>query len=202
MTSPRLIYPYPKLVLASLSPRRQSLLRQMNIAFEVSAPNIPEEVLPGEKPQDFTRRMAEEKARAVGRSLGEAWVLGADTVVVIDDRIMGIPPNEGEAKEMLERLSGRSHSVFTSFCFYRPSLDYLLVRTVESTVVFKTLTDEEIRGYIRSGEPSDKAGAYGAQGLGAFMIREIHGSYTNVVGLPLCEVVEAMKELKIIKEFP
>ena len=123
-------------------------------------------------------------------------------MVVIDNRIMGIPSGEGEAREMLEKLSGRTHSVFTSFCFYRPSLDDLLVRTVESTVVFKTLSDEEIMGYIQSGEPFDKAGAYGVQGLGAFMVREIHGSYTNVVGLPICEVIETMKELNIIQEFP
>jgi len=202
MTSPKLVYPHPKLVLASLSPRRQSLLRLMGIVFEVLVSRIPEDALPEENPREFTRRMAEEKAQAIGRTLDEAWVLGADTVVVIDDHIMGIPSGEGEAREMLERLSGRKHSVFTSFCFYRPSLDYLLVRTVESTVVFKVLSGEEIMGYIRSGEPFDKAGAYGVQGLGAFMIREIHGSYTNVVGLPLCEVIETMKDLKIIQEFP
>jgi septum formation protein len=174
----------------------------MGIVFEVSGSLITEQVLPGENPRDFTRRMAEEKARVVGRNFDDAWILGADTVVVIDGRIMGIPSGEVEALDMLETLSGRTHSVLTSFCIYRPSTRECMVRTVESKVVIKELSADEIKGYIHSREPFDKAGGYAVQGLGAFMVREINGSYTNVVGLPLCEVIEAMKELKMIQKFP
>ena len=202
MTSPRALYPIPKLVLASLSPRRQALLSLMGIVFEVSGSYIEEQALSGESPYDFTRRMASEKARSVGQSFGDAWILGADTVVVIDDRIMGIPSNDREALDMLKTLSGKTHSVFTSFCFYRPCMEECMVRTVESKVVIKGLSSDEINGYIHSGEPFDKAGGYAVQGLGAFMVREIHGSYTNVVGLPLCALVKALLTTGALRSFP
>lgn len=202
MTQKRKIYPNPKLILASRSPRRRSLLQQMGIVFEVSGADINEDSLPHEDPAHYTRRMAREKALAVGRTSGDAWILGADTVVVAAERIMGIPAGRDEAADMLSTLSGRSHTVITSFCLHRPSTADSEVQSVESQVIFKQLSPREIEGYIRSGEPFDKAGGYAVQGLGAFMVREVRGSYTNVVGLPLCEVIETMKRLDILGEFP
>jgi len=172
------------------------------LAFEVRPACCDERLRQGETPETYTRRMAREKAEVVGGSVPDTWVLAADTVVFSDGRILGKPKDLEEARVMLSALSGRVHEVVTSFCWYHGSRKVRYVRSVESRVEFKNLTKDEIERYVRLGEPMDKAGAYAVQGLGAFMVRAVHGSYSNVVGLPLAEVIEAMVELEIIPGFP
>ncbi len=202
MSNKRRVIPRKKLILASRSPRRRSLLQQMGIVFETAAADIDERVLDGEAPGPYTARMAETKARVVGKDNPDAWILGADTVVTLDDRIMGIPGSRDEAREMLRTLSGKLHTVISSFCLLNQRDNLAETRGVESGVLFRELRPREIEGYLNSGEPFDKAGGYAVQGLGAFMVREVHGSYANVVGLPICQVIETMIELGVIEEFP
>jgi len=202
MSNKRRVIPRKKLILASRSPRRRSLLQQMGLVFHTAAADIDEGVLDGEGPDAYAARMAESKARVVGRDNPDAWILGADTVVTIDERILGTPGAKDEAREMLRALSGKRHVVISAYCLFHQKDGVCLVRSVESGVVFKDLREHEIEGYLNSGEPFDKAGGYAVQGLGAFMVREVHGSYTNVVGLPICQVIESMLELGVIDRFP
>ncbi len=183
---------YPNLgrvVLASASPRRRELLSALGLIFEVEAPQIDEALLPGEAARPFVERMAKEKADAAATD-PETVVIAADTIVVLNDRILGKPANEENAFEMLVGLSGRSHEVITGVCVRRGA--QYRVFSVATKVVFRTLEAEEIRAYIASGCPMDKAGGYAIQGGAAHMVRVIEGSYTNVVGLPLCELHEAL----------
>lgn len=189
------------LILASASPRRKELLQLAGIPLEVIPSRADERFLPGESPEGHVRRVAREKAMDVGRQHPGRWVLGADTVVAIDGKILGKPGGPSEAEEMLRELSRREHRVLTGFCILRyPSLGER-EGTIISRVKFKPLSEEEIRWYIHTGEPFDKAGGYAIQGKAAFMVEEVHGSYTNVVGLPLCEVVEALRELGAVNLF-
>jgi len=189
------------LILASASPRRKELLQLAGIPLEVIPSQADERFLQGESPEEHVRRVARAKAMDVGRQRPGRWVLGADTVVAIDGKILGKPGNPREAEEMLRNLSQREHRVLTGFCVLRyPSLERR-EDTVISRVKFKDLSAAEIRWYISTGEPFDKAGAYAIQGRAAFMVKEVHGSYTNVVGLPLCEVVEALRELGAVNLF-
>jgi len=152
--------------------------------------------LPGELPDDFVVRMATEKARAVVDA--DAWVLAADTVVTVDGDILGKPGDEEEACQMLMRLSGRWHEVWTGFALKRQMTGILYAQAVCTRVRFMDLTPELCRAYVRTGEPMDKAGAYGIQGKGCFLVPEIRGSYTNVVGLPMSEVLQALWDNKAI----
>jgi len=172
------------------------------LTFEVRPAHCDERLQEGETPGAYTRRMALEKAEAVGRDVPDTWVLAADTVVFCNGRILGKPGNRDEAREMLSSLSGRVHKVVTSFCWYHGRRKIRRVRSVESRVEFKNLTSDEIERYTASDEPMDKAGAYAVQGLGSFMVRAVHGSYSNVVGLPVAEVIETMVELGVIAGFP
>jgi len=186
------------LILASASPRRAELLRRLGLDFETRTSGVDEASLPGEGPADHCRRLARAKAETVARQNPHAWVMGADTIVVIGDEILGKPGSPPEAMAMLGKLSGREHRVFTGFSLCRHDRGLSLTRAVESSVCFKEIPADEMAWYVRSGEPFDKAGAYAVQGRGAFFIREIRGSYTNVVGLPLTEVVEALKQAGVI----
>lgn len=189
------------LILASASPRRKELLGLAGIPLEVIPSQTDEAFLPGESPEEHVRRVARAKAMDVGRQHPGRWVLGADTVVAIDGKILGKPGGPPEAEEMLRELSQREHRVLTGFCILRGPAREVHERTIISRVKFKPLSDEEIRSYISTGEPFDKAGGYAIQGKAAFMVEEVHGSYTNVVGLPLCEVVEALRELGAVELF-
>ncbi len=187
------------LVLASASPRRRGFLHQLGYAFEVVTPATEEKPRPNETATDYVLRNAVEKAQDVaGRVAPGTLVIAADTVVVLKGRIMEKPGTEAVAQEMLRSLSGQVHQVVTGVCLHGecPSCGKMGRSFAVSTdVEFKDLSDEEIEGYIRSGEPMDKAGAYAIQGRGAYMIRRIHGSYTNVVGLPMTELVEMLEEV-------
>ena len=178
-----------KLVLASASPRRRELLASLGLEFEISVPNIEESSLPNEQPRDFVERLAREKAAAI-QADDETVLIAADTIVVQGNRILGKPVDEAEALDMLSGLSGQSHEVITGVCIQKGLS--VNVFSVSTHVIFRTVDKQEIIRYIASGCPMDKAGAYAIQGGAAHMVKEIRGSYTNVVGLPLCEVHELL----------
>jgi septum formation protein len=184
-------YSPERLILASHSPRRKAFLKDLGFSFKIVPVHIDEQPRPKEGPLAYVRRMAKEKAEKASRLFPDRWVLAADTVVVLGRKILGKPRSKGEAERYLRLLSGKTHRVITAFCLKKGKKG--LVKAVSSWVTFKELRPEEIRWYVRTGEPMDKAGAYAIQGKGAFCVKRIRGSYTNVVGLPLTEVLEALE---------
>lgn len=186
------------IVLASASPRRSELLESAGIAFSVAPADIDEESLPQEDPVDYVLRLAEEKAKATAASVPGRFFIGADTIVLCDGEIMGKPKDHDDAQRMLKKLSGVRHEVVTGYAVYDKERHGATRDAVRTRVLFKSLRDEEIESYIATGCPFDKAGAYAIQGGAAYMVRSIEGSYTNVVGLPLCEVVEALRVMGAI----
>ncbi len=192
-----------QLVLASASPRRRELLAQLGLRFAVVPGNAPEELLAGEGPEEHVVRLARDKACEVGgrNDVPGRWFLGSDTIVLCDENVLGKPRDAKEAAAMLRGLSGRSHRVLSGYAVFDRESGASVAGAVTTTVRFKELTDAEIAGYIATGEPFDKAGAYAIQGIGAFMVLGIEGSYSNVVGLPLCEVVEVLERLGAVRLF-
>lgn len=188
----------PPLVLASASPRRQEMLRLVGVRFVIQHGNVDEAPLAGEAPEDYALRLSEAKARAVAGLHPGRWVLGADTIVTIDGELLGKPATRDEARCMIRKLSGREHTVITAFTLCNSEQAEVIRRAVASQVRFKHVPDDEVEWYVATDEPYDKAGGYAVQGKASFLVSGIHGSYTNVVGLPLCEVVEALKELGLI----
>ena len=185
-----------ELVLASGSPRRKELLERVGLAFRVAPAQVDESLEPGEPAGRAARRLARAKAAVVAGREPEAAVLAADTLVALEDQILGKPRDETEARHMLERLSGREHVVVTGFCLRHQGGE---AHGLGSTRVrFRRLSRAEITAYVASGEPRGKAGAYAVQGLGAALVEEVCGSYTNVVGLPLAACVELMLARGII----
>jgi len=180
----------PRLILGSGSPRRATLLAEMGVPFEVRVSDIPEVPVPGEPAERFARRIAREKGAAVAAtaSAAGAWVLSADTVVVLDDVPLGKPVDATAARAMLESLSGRSHQVITAVALTRPDGVLASEIAVSSTVAMRPISAKEIDAYLATGEPFDKAGGYGIQGKASPFISGVTGSYTNVVGLPVDEV--------------
>jgi len=187
-----------KIILASQSPRRRYLLERAGLRFTVIPSRLDEAAVTTPIPQDYVRELAMAKAKDIGRSNPESWVIGADTVVVAGGRILGKPASSAQARDMLQSLSGRWHQVLTGYCLWRQSDERVFADTVSTDVLFKTLTDGEIDWYIQTGEPFDKAGAYAIQGIGTFLVKRINGSYTNVVGLPVCEVIEFLIREQVI----
>lgn len=187
------------LVLASASPRRTELLRSMGLAFEVVPSNANESGSFGMAPSAAALNWSREKADLVANLHPNVWVLAADTIVVLEDRILGKPSGLEEATAMLGQLSGKVHRVITGICLMRNDRRFERMEGVETEVRFKQLTGKEIEAYVLTGEPLDKAGAYGIQGMGAFMVESIDGSYTNVVGLPLCKTLSWLLEQKVIE---
>lgn len=188
-----------KLLLASQSPRRRKLLEQIGIKLEIVPSDIDEEDVSIKNPAEYVEALSFMKAEKIAKAYPDLWILGADTIVVVQNQILGKPESEHHAMEMLRLLSDREHTVFTGFCIVNKHKQTVIKNTVETRVWFKSLSDQEIKWYVNTKEPFDKAGAYGIQGLGAFLVRKISGSYSNVVGLPVCEVIEALMELKIIE---
>ena len=186
-------------ILASASPRRKDLLRAAGLKFKTIPAHVNEDYLAGESPAKHVQRLSLDKAMAVAAKHPEAWVLGADTIVVIDSMILGKPKNQAEAKKMLGLLSGREHKVFTGFTIACVKKNIRETGVVQSGVRFKEISPDEMAWYVSSDEPYDKAGGYAVQGKGAYFIKSIKGSYTNVVGLPLCEVLATLKNFKVIK---
>ncbi len=207
------------LTLASTSPRRKELLEKLGFTVRVVQGGADETQLPGEMPEDYAKRVARAKVlgavkrlqatlyttdlearRQISQGTPRAddpvrWVIGADTVVVVDDVIFGKPVDLQEAREMLVRLSGREHLVITGFCLFDLKRNREGLQAVTTVVKFKELTRSEIDQYVSVGESMDKAGSYAVQGVGSYLVEYLRGSYTNVVGLPLCQVVEMMEEM-------
>ncbi|HYX39397.1 MAG TPA: Maf family protein [Oligoflexus sp.] len=195
------------LVLASSSPRRQELLRYLGLPFTIAVPAIEEKRRLHESPLDYVQRNSREKAQIVYQTLAhdKPWaVIGSDTIGVLDDEVLEKPLDAADAKRMLERMSGRSHKVLTGLAVVfgqgpwasahgpGPSAG-VEQRVIETDVFFKKLTAQEISYYVGTGEPLDKAGSYGIQGIGGFLVEKISGSYSNVVGLPLVELTEILR---------
>lgn len=187
-----------KTILASGSPRRRELLGDIGLKFEVH-PSTMEEPAPedGESSEAYALRMAKMKTLDVAKSYPGTTVIGADTIVVLNDRIMGKPQDDEDALSMLTALSGNTHQVVTAYCIVHSSGE-IIAKTVSTDVDMRISNESELRGYIATGEPKDKAGAYAIQGIGTFLVTTIRGSYTNVVGLPVARVLEELLSLKAI----
>ena len=179
------------LILASQSPRRKQLLEQVQIPFSIVSSQIEEKMNHELSPEELVLSLAAQKAEAVYRDHEDHVVLAADTIVVIDGRVLGKPNSAEEAVHMLKRLSGQTHHVLTGVSIFGQNRNVCFFEKAE--VTFFPLTDEEILAYVRSGEPSDKAGAYGIQGLGATLVEKISGDYFTIVGLPIARVVRVLK---------
>jgi septum formation protein len=188
----------PELILASSSPRRQELLREIGIPFQVHAANINEDQIAGEAPIAYALRLAQEKAQAVAEQYPQSYVLGADTIVVIDGEVLGKPQDHADAARMLRLLSGRAHEVTTAVSLIAPST---LAETRASTtkVYFREIAEAKIQQYVAGGEPMDKAGAYAIQGGASRWTDRIEGEFSNVVGLPLSLVTEMLKTTGLMK---
>ena len=187
-----------KIILASASPRRQELIGRLIPDFKVMTDNSPEEVIMGEKPEETVKRLAKQKAENVaGEITDDAVVIAADTMVALDGQVLGKPCDEKEAYNMLKMLSGNMHQVYTGVAVIDTKSGKIINEYETTGVKFRTLLDDEIKAYIKSGEPMDKAGAYGIQELGALFIQGIEGDYFNVVGLPLCRLGRILKEMGI-----
>ncbi|WP_313103292.1 Maf family protein [Stutzerimonas nitrititolerans] len=187
------------LFLASASPRRRELLTQIGVPFELLSITLDETPLPAERPEAYVQRLAREKALAGWAAVGDdsVAVLGADTTVVIDERILGKPADRAEGLLMLESLSDREHHVLTAVAL--ATRDACEVRLVNSRVRFRRIERAEAEAYWASGEPCDKAGGYAIQGWGAVFVAELRGSYSAVVGLPLCETAQLLDQAGIAR---
>lgn len=186
------------IVLASESTRRVDILRTLGVSFSIMPPGIDERRKPYESPKDYVLRIAYEKARKVGDLFPDKWIIGADTVVVHKGKVLGKPKADEDAVAMLKRLRANWHRVFTGYCILNASKQIVYQDVAETKVFIKDLTDDEIAKYVGTSEPFDKAGSYAVQGRGGYMVKEIKGSYTNVVGLPICEITEALLSLGIL----
>lgn len=185
-----------KIVLASQSPRRQDLLGQMGLEFTTRSPQIDEDAFQGRDARDLVQTLSREKARWVAAQLpGDPIVIGADTVVVRDGTILGKPKDPAEARAMLASLSGRTHQVYTGVTVCQG--DKVVTQAEETQVTFRPLTQQEIACYVATGEPMDKAGAYGIQGLGGLLVAGIQGDYHNVVGLPVCRLGQILRDFGV-----
>ncbi len=182
-----------RIILASQSPRRRELLAQIGLAHEVRPADIDESVHPGEEPVPHCERLARDKAHTLALVHPDAVVIGSDTIVVIDGAILGKPRDAADAVTMLERLSGREHTVYTAVAVAQGGRTLSAVEAVR--VQFRALTREQIDAYVNTGEPMDKAGAYGIQGFGATIVQRIDGDYFAVMGLPLGKLVELLVRL-------
>jgi septum formation protein len=185
--------------LASASPRRRELLTLIGIVHRVQPADVDETIHPNEAPAVYAERLAREKAAAVAASGDSDLTIGSDTIVVIDDRVLGKPRDRAEAAAMLRTLSGRTHTVYTAVAVRRGSRTVSAVEHV--AVTFRALDDAVIASYIETGEPMDKAGAYGIQGFGATLVERIDGDYFAVMGLALGRLVELLEQLGVHYDF-
>lgn len=179
------------LILASASPRRSELLRKARIVFRTEPAHVPEERSNGEAPKAYAERLARDKARTIAAKYPNDFVLGADTIVVCDEHVLEKPADEADAARMLKLLAGRSHEVTTGVCLCGPQSEVLESET--TLVNVSEISDEEIADYVHTGEPMDKAGAYGIQGMFSRWVAGIEGDYFNVVGLPIARVYRMLQ---------
>lgn len=195
------------LLLGSASPRRREILTGLRIPILVRPADIVEDVVGAETPADYLARIVRDKLCAVAERAGDAVfgaVLVADTSVVLGERILGKPSDVADAERLLTSLAGRTHIVYTRYAIAAPSAPAVPIRerTIESHVTMRSASAEELGRYARTGEGLDKAGAYAVQGIGSFLVEAIRGSYSNVVGLPACEVVRDLLELGLLSHYP
>ena len=174
------------------------MLSQAGLKFKVIPSTVDEKSIPYTVPDQYVKALAELKAKDIAKRYPESWVIGADTVVFINNTILGKPKTRNQARAMLSQLSGKTHQVLTGYCICCVEKQDFFSETINTDVLFKTLSDMEIEWYIHTNEPFDKAGAYAIQGLGTFLVKRISGSYTNVVGLPVCEVLEHLIQKGIV----
>lgn len=186
-----------KLILASSSPRRRELLASIGLDFEVIPSNVPEERQRGEAPEEYVARLSREKAEAIAAQHGDRWIIAADTTVLLGDQLLEKPVDRADAARMLGTISGQTHTVYSGVTLLNMERQYRDTRVAETEVRILRLSPEDIDWYVASGEPLDKAGAYAAQGIGAIFIDSIHGSYTNVVGLPLALLFQMLRKAGI-----
>ncbi len=186
------------IILASESTRRVDILRSLGISFSIIPPDIDEEREKDESPRDFVLRMSYEKAHKVGELFPDKWIIGADTIVVSKGRVLGKPKSDKDAFNMLSSLRGKWHKVMTGYCVLNMSKDITYRDAVETKVFVRDMSDDEILRYIKTSEPLGKAGSYAVQGKGGYMVKEIKGSYSNVVGLPICEIAEVLLSLGVL----
>jgi len=187
----------PRIILASNSPRRREMLRQIGLDFSIDPADVDERPIPGEGPESYALRVAEDKAAVAAQKACTGIVIAADTIVVVNGLVLGKPADVSDAERMLKLLSGRAHRVITGLVVRDASDGRFLSKTAVTTVWFRDLSYEEIRSYVMSGEPLDKAGAYGIQEKGALLVKKIDGCYFNVVGLPLSLLGEMLGEFGI-----
>lgn len=180
-------------ILASSSPRRYEILSRLGLTFTVNSADVDESLEAALKPDEAVKILALRKARAVAPHYSKGLIIGADTIVVADENILGKPADSEEALTMLMSLQGREHLVYSGFAVIDAATGQAEVGCEKTTVVFRSITREEAQAYIATGEPMGKAGAYAIQGLGAVFVQEIHGDYFNVVGLPLFKLAQALK---------
>ncbi|NMA63746.1 MAG: septum formation inhibitor Maf [Syntrophomonadaceae bacterium] len=186
-----------RIILASESPRRSCLLQSLGLKFEIYRPQLDEDGIRGDSPWQLVEKLARAKAQAVANEVSSGVIIAADTVVVLDNKVLGKPRDESEAAAMLARLSDRKHQVITGVCVIDQESGRLLTASEITRVYFRALSMEEIAAYVSTGEPLDKAGSYGIQGLGALLVERIEGCYYNVVGLPLFRLHLMLKEVGI-----
>ncbi|HEX7706295.1 MAG TPA: Maf family protein [Thermoanaerobaculia bacterium] len=180
-------------ILASASPRRRELLASIGLEFEVRPSNIPEVRQEGEAPEEYVARLSREKAQALAAAYPASWIIAADTTVLLGDELLEKPVDGRDAQRMLAAIAGRTHIVYTGVTLQNAGRGHHDTRIAESEVRMLPLSAEEIEWYVGTGEPLDKAGAYAVQGVGAMFIESIHGSYTNVVGLPLATLYQMLR---------
>ena len=190
------------LILASSSPRRKRLLKQMGFPFRILTSDIDENKVNAEDADAIVCLLAERKALAVSERAGAHWILGADTVVVLGETILGKPADRDEARSMLSSLEGKEHRVITGFSILDPQSRVAHLEAVTTLVRMKRLKRGEIEAYLDTGEPFGKAGSYAIQGIGAFLVETISGSYTNVVGMPVCALIKSLVDVGALEGFP
>ncbi|OUN00542.1 MAG: septum formation protein Maf [Firmicutes bacterium ZCTH02-B6] len=185
------------IILASASPRRQQLLAETGLPFTVAVSEVDEEAIDGASPRELAARRALCKAQAVARTVPRGLVIGADTIVLCQGQVLGKPKDTADAKRLLSLLSGKSHRVITGVCVIEAPSGRCAVDSACTKVTFRRLAPDEIDRYVTTGEPMDKAGAYGIQGKGALLVERIVGDYFNVVGLPLTLLARMLKEFGV-----
>jgi septum formation protein len=185
------------IILASASPRRQELLKRVGLKFEVEPSNYEENISCELEPHQLAKSLSLEKAKLVAKNHKNTLVIAADTFIVFESRILGKPRTETEAKQMLETMNGKPHSVITGFTIIDTETNKALSRSVETKVHLRKLSSNEIDAYVESKEPLVKAGAYAIQGLGSVIVEKIEGDYFNVIGLPLSALTESLKEFGV-----
>lgn len=186
-----------KIILASVSPRRATILKQIGINFKVEASNFKEKFDKKIKPHLLAQHLSLGKAESVAKKYNDAIIIAADTLIIFKGKIIGKPTNKLEAKKILKLLNGKVHSIITGFTILDTGIKKVVTKSVETKVYFGKMTDKEIVAYIASGEPLDKAGAYGIQEKGNIFVKKIEGDYFNVVGLPIYSLVQELKNFGV-----